>query len=89
MPSGILYIAAGLNESTNSQDQTQYANKGDVTGSADGLGENVKTEPCGKQIEQADQRNDSEEVHNSDSKILFHFHFLLICTRHCRKAAIR
>ena len=55
-------VAAGSDEGVGGQDQPQYAGKGNVGGHADGLCEGVKAEAGSKQIKQADQCNDTEEV---------------------------
>ena len=69
MPSVIRFVAAGLEEGAGSQDQSQYTDKSDVAGPADGLCESSKAEAGGKQIEQSDQCSDPEEVYNSNLKI--------------------
>ena len=79
MPSGLLRAVThlGAEESADSQDQSKYGNEGDVAGAADGLREGREAETGSKQIDQADQGGNTKEVHNSDSKILFHFSFFL------------
>ena len=66
-----------IEEGTDSQHQSQYADKGNVGGPADDLREDCEIKTGSEQIEQANQGSKTKEVHHSDSKILFHISFLL------------
>lgn len=59
-----------------------------MAGPVEDLRKSSKAEAGSKQIEQTNQSSDTEEIYNSNFKILFHIYFLLIYVNLSGRAAI-